>query len=271
MQYTDIMFSLRNPKFLSILCAPQLLSGSKGRRPMTVCFCWHFMYIVIFIEFISPLCCRQFMLSSFFIFQLRFLLKVWLAFILGVWPFFRRRRGFVPLRFPRLKSVPSKETAMTATTIETPKPILVSLLSVVAAGVGVGFEAGKGGAVEFVLEEFDGDAVIEINEPDTDERVTSGVTFSPPPEQAVNPRSSPGFQMPAGPRPEHGVGRTTGAPEGATQIPLDKYSLVMEYAVKTMKEPVELGLLPFSSGKNVAVSVHNTNPVPSELSSKSLV
>ena len=77
---------------------------------------------------------------------------------------------------------------MTATGIETPTPILVSLLSVVVAGVGVGFEAGKGGAVEFELEEFDGDAVIEISEPDTDERVTSGVIFSPPPEQAVNPR-----------------------------------------------------------------------------------
>ena len=68
---------------------------------------------------------------------------------------------------------------MTATGIETPKPILVSLLSVVVAGVGVGFEAGKGGAVEFVLEEFDGDAVIGIN---------SGVIIFPPPGQAVNPR-----------------------------------------------------------------------------------
>lgn len=79
---------------------------------------------------------------------------------------------------------------MTATAIETPKPVLVSLLSVVVAGVGVGFEAGKGGAVEFVPEEFDGNAVIEINEPDTDERINSGVIISPPPEQAVNPRSS---------------------------------------------------------------------------------
>lgn len=77
--------------------------------------------------------------------------------------------------------------------------------------------------------------------------------------------------MPAWPRTENGVGSTTGDLEVFTQIPLDKYSLVMEYAVKTMKEHVELGLLPFSSGKNVAVSVHNTNPVPSELSSKSLV
>ena len=76
---------------------------------------------------------------------------------------------------------------MTATGIETPMPILASLLSVVAAGVGVGFEAGKGGAVEFVLENFDADAVIEINEPDTDEKAT-GVIFSPLPEQAVNPR-----------------------------------------------------------------------------------
>ena len=77
--------------------------------------------------------------------------------------------------------------------------------------------------------------------------------------------------MLAWPRTENGVGSTTGDPEVVTQTPLELNSLVMEYAVKTMKEPVELGLLPFSSGKNAVVSVHNTNPVPSELSSKSLV
>ena len=77
--------------------------------------------------------------------------------------------------------------------------------------------------------------------------------------------------MPAWLRTENGVGSTTRAPEVFTQTPLVTYSLVMEYAVKTMKEPVELDLLPFSSGKNAVVSVYNTNPVPSELSSKSLV